>query len=220
VGELALRETGSGDDLILSTTLTPAAQRAIQDAALRQNISTLHNRVNELGVAEPVIQQQGADRIVVQLPGVQDVARAKTLIGRTATLEIRLVDQDAMAAGTPGAVTVPQRDGQVVKQIPLKREIVATGTQLNGASATLDQNQRPAVSVRLDEAGGRSMRTASREIDRASRCTVATTSGMRGDGKFSDGPTMLIEANGLSCASSMGTPKALTPGTISLWLTP
>ena len=163
VGELALRETGSGDDLALVSTLTPVAQRAIQDSALRQNISTLHNRVNELGVAEPVIQQQGADRIVVQLPGVQDVARAKTLLGRTATLEIRLVDQDAMAAGTPGAVTVPQRDGQVVKQIPLKREIVATGTQLNGASATLDQNQRPAVSVRLDEAGGRSMRTASRD---------------------------------------------------------
>ena len=110
-----------------------------------------------------MIQQQGADRIVVQLPGVQDVARAKQLLGRTATLEIRLVDQDAMAAGTPGALTVPQRDGQSIKQIPLKREIVATGTQLNGASATLDQNQRPAVSVRLDEAGGRSMRTASRE---------------------------------------------------------
>ena len=163
VPELALRETGQGDDLALVATLTPAAQRAIQDSALRQNISTLHNRVNELGVAEPVIQQQGADRIVVQLPGVQDVARAKTLLGRTATLEIRLVDQDAMAAGTPGAVTVPQRDGQSIKQIPLKREIVATGSQLNGASATLDQNQRPAVSVRLDEAGGRSMRTASRE---------------------------------------------------------
>jgi preprotein translocase subunit SecD len=163
IPELALRETAQGDDLALVATLTPAAQRANQDSALRQNISTLHNRVNELGVAEPVIQQQGADRIVVQLPGVQDVARAKTLLGRTATLEIRLVDQDAMAAGTPGALTVPQRDGQSIKQIPLKREIVATGSQLNGASATLDQHQRPAVSVRLDEAGGRSMRTASRE---------------------------------------------------------
>ncbi|MEP6609617.1 MAG: protein translocase subunit SecD, partial [Burkholderiaceae bacterium] len=163
VPELALRETGQSEDLALVATLTPIAQRTIQDSALRQNIATLHNRVNELGVAEPVIQQQGSDRIVVQLPGVQDVARAKTLLGRTATLEIRLVDQDAMAAGTPAALTVPQRDGATVKQIPLKREVVATGTQLNGASATLDQNQRPAVSVRLDEAGGRSMRTASRE---------------------------------------------------------
>ena len=164
VGELALRQTGSGEDLALIATLTQAAQRAIQDAALRQNISTLHNRVNELGVAEPVIQQQGADRIVVQLPGVQDVARAKTLLGRTATLEIRLVDQDAMAAGTSGAVSVPERLANgTVRPVPLKREVVATGTQLNSASATLDQNQRPAVSVRLDEAGGRSMRAATRE---------------------------------------------------------
>ncbi len=164
VGELVQRETGSGDDLALVTTLSPAAQREIQDSALRQNISTLHNRVNELGVAEPVIQQQGADRIVVQLPGVQDVARAKQLLGRTATLEIRLVDQEAMAAGSSGAVSVPERlEGGAIRQVPLKREIVATGSQLNGASATLDQNGRPAVSVRLDEAGGRSMRTASRE---------------------------------------------------------
>lgn len=164
VGELAQRETGSGEDLALVATLTPAAQREIQDSALRQNISTLHNRVNELGVAEPVIQQQGADRIVVQLPGVQDVARAKQLLGRTATLEIRLVDQEAMAAGTSGAVSVPERqEGGTIRQVPLKREIVATGNQLNGASATLDQNGRPAVSVRLDEAGGRSMRNASRE---------------------------------------------------------
>jgi preprotein translocase subunit SecD len=79
IPDLQLREEGSGDDLLLVATLTPAAQRTIQDAALRQNITTLHNRVNELGVAEPVIQQQGADRIVVQLPGVQDVARAKQI---------------------------------------------------------------------------------------------------------------------------------------------
>ena len=164
VGELALRETGQGEDLALVAALTPAAQREIQDSALRQNISTLHNRVNELGVAEPVIQQQGADRIVVQLPGVQDVARAKTLLGRTATLEIRLVDQDAMAAGTSGAVSVPERTaGGGIRQVPLKREVIATGNQLNGASATLDENQQPATAVRMDEAGGRAMRAATRE---------------------------------------------------------
>jgi preprotein translocase subunit SecD len=164
VRELTLREEGSGDDLSIVATLSPAAQKEIQDNALKQNITTLHNRVNELGVAEPVIQQQGADRIVVQLPGVQDVARAKQIIGRTATLEIRMVDQEAMAAGTPGALTVPERKaGGVVTPTPLKREVVVTGNQLNGASATLDQNQRPAVSVRLDEAGGRAMRAVTRD---------------------------------------------------------
>ena len=164
VRELTLREEGAGDNLSIVATLSPAAQKEIQGNALKQNITTLHNRVNELGVAEPVIQQQGADRIVVQLPGVQDVARAKQILGRTATLEIRMVDQEAMAAGLPGAVTVPERkaDG-VVTPTPLKREVVVTGNQLNGASATLDQNQRPAVSVRLDEAGGRAMRAVTRD---------------------------------------------------------
>jgi preprotein translocase subunit SecD len=164
VRELTLKEEGSGENLALVATLSPAAQKEIQDNALRQNITTLHNRVNELGVAEPVIQQQGADRIVVQLPGVQDVARAKQILGRTATLEIRLVDQEAMAAGQPGAITVPERKaGGVVTPVPLKREVVVTGNQLNNASATLDQNQRPAVSVRLDEAGGRAMRAVTRD---------------------------------------------------------
>jgi preprotein translocase subunit SecD len=164
VRELAFREEGSGENLSIVATLTPAAQKEIQDNALRQNITTLHNRVNELGVAEPVIQQQGADRIVVQLPGVQDVARAKQILGRTATLEIRMVDQEAMAAGQPGAITVPERKaGGVVTPTPLKREVIVTGNQLNNASATLDQNQRPAVSVRLDEAGGRAMRAITRD---------------------------------------------------------
>ena len=164
VRELTFREEGTGENLAIVATLSPAAQKDIQDTALKQNITTLHNRVNELGVAEPVIQQQGADRIVVQLPGVQDVARAKQILGRTATLEIRMVDQEAMAAGTPGALTVPERKANgVVTPTPLKREVVVTGNQLNGASATLDQNQRPAVSVRLDEAGGRAMRAITRD---------------------------------------------------------
>jgi preprotein translocase subunit SecD len=165
IRELSLREEGTAPDLLLVATLSPTAQKEIQDSALKQNITTLHNRVNELGVAEPVIQQQGADRIVVQLPGVQDVARAKSLLGRTATLEIRLVDQEAMAAGGSGAVTVPERkaDGSVT-QVPLRREVVVTGDQLNNAASTLDsQTQRPAVSVRLDEAGGRAMRAVTRD---------------------------------------------------------
>ena len=160
--ELQFREEGSGTDLSLVTTLTPATRKEVQDSALKQNISTLHNRINELGVAEPVIQQQGADRIVVQLPGVQDVARAKQLIGRTATLEIRMVD----TAAQPGsaALMVPERRANgVTGQVGLKREVVVTGNQLNNAAATMDQNQRPAVSVRLDEAGGRAMRAITRD---------------------------------------------------------
>src|SRR4029453_19249808 len=158
-------EEGPGSDVSLVATLSPAAQKEIQNSALKQNITTLHNRVNELGVAEPVIQQQGADRIVVQLPGVQDVARAKQILGRTATLEIRMVDQEAMASGAAGALTVPERkpDGTVMP-VTLKREVVVTGNQLNNASATIEsQTQRPAVSVRLDEAGGRAMRAITRD---------------------------------------------------------
>ncbi|MEY2593496.1 MAG: hypothetical protein RI972_1185 [Pseudomonadota bacterium] len=141
--------------------LSPKAMGDIGNQALTQNIETLHKRVNELGVAEPVIQRQGADRVVVQLPGVQDTARAKDIIGRTATLQFRLVDQ----AGT-GSETVPVRlsPGETVQRtVSLKREVIATGEQLEKASATLDENQRPAVSVNLNDAAGRAMRNVTRE---------------------------------------------------------
>ena len=163
--ELQFREDGAGEDLRLIVTLSPNATRDIQASALKQNITTLHNRINELGVAEPVIQQQGADRVVVQLPGVQDVARAKQILGRTATLEIRLVDEEAMASGNMSAsVVVPERtrDGNVV-QVALRRQIVVTGDQLVDAAATFDQNQQPAVSVSLDSRGGSAMKLATRE---------------------------------------------------------
>jgi preprotein translocase subunit SecD len=132
---------------------------------VQQNISTLHNRVNELGVAEPVIQQQGADRIVVQLPGVQDIARAKEILGRTATLEVRLVDEEAMRGGnTFGADVFPERrrDGSV-GQVPTRKQVIVTGDQFVGAQATFDQDHRPAVAVELDQAGGRAMRITTRE---------------------------------------------------------
>jgi preprotein translocase subunit SecD len=111
-------------------------------------------------VAEPVIQQQGADRVVVQLPGVQDTARAKDIIGRTATLQIRLVEPDMSQA----AEVVPQREKDgTLREVGLKREVVATGDQLKNASASFDETQRPAVSVRLDDVGGRQMRAVTRE---------------------------------------------------------
>jgi preprotein translocase subunit SecD len=162
--DLVLRDDGGGEDLRLVVSLSPNATRDIQANALKQNIGTLHNRINELGVSEPVIQQQGADRVVVQLPGVQDVARAKQILGRTATLEIRLVDEEAMAANSPGAQSVLERrpDGST-RMVPLRRQVVVTGDQLVDANATFDENQRPAVAVSLDARGGAAMRQATRE---------------------------------------------------------
>ncbi|PZX29175.1 Protein-export membrane protein secD [Cupriavidus phytorum] len=147
-------------------TFTEAARRAVQDAAVKQNITTLHNRVNELGVAEPVIQQQGADRIVVQLPGVQDTAKAKDIIGRTATLEARLVDNDAPRSPRPGdpipfgSELFTQGNGAPVV---LKKQVIFTGDRIESASAGFDQNQQPSVNIKLDAQGGRVLRDVSRE---------------------------------------------------------
>jgi preprotein translocase subunit SecD len=151
--------TGGGNISLISQ-FAPGALLDIQKQALSKNIETLHNRVNELGVAEPVIQQQGVDRIVVQLPGVQDTARAKDILGRTATLQIRLAE--ASPDGAAEVVPQRERDGRVTR-VGLKREVVATGDQLKQASSTFDQNQRPAVSVRLDDVAGKNMRRVTRE---------------------------------------------------------
>jgi preprotein translocase subunit SecD len=148
-------DASSGNIRVLGR-LSPKAIAGVQTDALRQNIETLHKRVNELGVSEPVIQQEGVDRVVVQLPGVQDAARAQDILGRTATLQFRLVDPDTATA----AEVVPTRDGGTVG---LKRDAIATGTQLKQATATIDNDQRPAVSVRLDDVAGRNMRTITRE---------------------------------------------------------
>ncbi len=163
--DLQLADRSDGQDLLLVLSLKPEAQKREQEAALKQNIGTLNRRVNQLGVAEPVIQQQGADRIVVQLPGVQDVARAKEILGRTATLEVRLVDEDAMRTGSTFNVDLfpeRRRDG-TVGMVPVKKQVVVTGDQFVGAQATFDQDQRPAVAVELNEAGGRIMRQTTRE---------------------------------------------------------
>src|SRR3989454_8378015 len=163
--DLQLADASMGSELRLVASIRPEAQKRTQELALKQNIQTLHNRINELGVAEPVIQQQGADRIVVQLPGVQDIARAKEILGRTATLEVRMVDEQAMQAGTTFGVDMfPERrkDGSV-GQVPAKKQVIVTGDQFIGAQATFDQDNRPAVSVELDQAGGRAMRQTTRE---------------------------------------------------------
>ncbi len=164
--DLDVAEGQTGADFTLVVTLKPQAAKTFQDDALKQNIATLNKRINELAVAEPVIQQQGADRIVVQLPGVQDVARAKDLIGRTATLEVRMVEQPSVSGNDAPAGTdlVPERrrDGTTT-MVAVKKLVVLTGDRFNGAQATFDENQRPAVAVQLDAAGGRIMRDVTRE---------------------------------------------------------
>jgi preprotein translocase subunit SecD len=153
---------------VLTITINPVAARAVQDQALKQNITTLHNRINELGVAEPVIQQQGIDRIVVQLPGVQDTAKAKDILGRTATLEIRLVDESAEGLAAErnngpvpfGAERYPDRSAQPVI---VKREVLLTGENLTDAQAGFDDTQQPAVHLTLDAKGARIFRDVTRE---------------------------------------------------------
>ena len=167
--DLQMVETPDGAEFKLTASIKPEATRRIQDQALKQNMLTLHNRINELGVAEPVIQQQGADRIVVQLPGVQDTAKAKDILGRTATLEMRLVEDSAEArAAESGSGPVPfgterflERNGQPVI---VKKQVILTGENLTDAQPGFDsQNQQPKVDLTVDAKGGRIMRDTSRE---------------------------------------------------------
>jgi preprotein translocase subunit SecD len=159
--------TDASGDLTLQGVLKPDALRKIQDLALKQNITTLHNRINELGVAEPVIQQQGADRVVVQLPGVQDTAKAKDIIGRTATLEVRMVDDGAEAQAALAGGTVPFGSEKYQERggMPLivKRQVVLTGDNLNDAQSGFDENHEAAVHLTLDSRGARIFRDVTRE---------------------------------------------------------
>ncbi len=158
-----------GGGFTLSGSLKPAAARAVQDQALKQNITTLHNRVNELGVAEPVIQQQGLDRVVVQLPGVQDTAKAKDIIGRTATLEIRMVNESAEAREAErGGAAVPFGSERYIERngapVIVYRQVVLTGENLTDAQAGFDgQTQEAAVHLTLDAKGARIFRDVTRE---------------------------------------------------------
>ncbi len=166
--DLDWTEAPDGSDFRLTGALKPAATKAVQDAAVKQNITTLHNRVNELGVAEPVIQQQGADRVVVQLPGVQDTAKAKDIIGRTATLEVRLVNTStealaALSGGGPvpfGSERYLEKDGA---PIIVFRQVILTGENLTDAQPGFDDQQQPAVHLTLDAKGSRIFRDVTRE---------------------------------------------------------
>jgi preprotein translocase subunit SecD len=166
--DLQLNNVDGGSDFKLVAGLKPEAQKRIQEGAVQQNITILRNRVNELGVAEPIVQQQGADRVVVQLPGVQDTTRAKDIIGRTASLEIRMVDDDPTAQQMALSGQVPLGDDRLTEPsgapILVKRQVVLTGDRISDAQPGFDgRTNEPAVHVNLDGAGARIFKELTRE---------------------------------------------------------
>jgi preprotein translocase subunit SecD len=167
--DLQVTDTPEAGGVRLNATIRPEAAKLVQEQALKQNIVTLHNRINELGVAEPVIQQQGLDRIVVQLPGVQDTAKAKDILGRTATLEMRMVDDSAEArAAEAGTGPVPFGTERYIERggrpVIVKKQVILTGDSLTDAQPGFDsQTQQPKVDLTVDAKGGRIMRDTSRE---------------------------------------------------------
>ena len=167
--DLQIVESAEGTEFKITASVKPEAARRVQEQALKQNITTLHNRINELGVAEPVIQQQGLDRIVVQLPGVQDTAKAKDILGRTATLEVRLVDESSEARSAEqtngmvpfGSERYLERNGQPVI---VKKQVILTGDNLTDAQPGFDsQTQEPVVNLSLDGKGARIFKDVTRE---------------------------------------------------------
>jgi len=167
--DLQAVDAAEAGEFKITATIKPEAARKVQEQALKQNITTLHNRINELGVAEPVIQQQGLDRIVVQLPGVQDTAKAKDILGRTATLEVRLVDESSEARSAEqtnglvpfGAERYLERNGQPVI---VKKQVILTGDNLTDAQPGFDsQTQEPVVNLSLDGKGARIFKDVTRE---------------------------------------------------------
>jgi preprotein translocase subunit SecD len=164
--DLAFAEAADGTDLKLVVTLKPDALQKAVDEGVKQNIATLGKRINELGTSEPVIQQQGRDRIVVQLPGVQDVAHAKDIIGRTATLEFRITD-DTVTPGTELTAAIPLNSELFTQgqgaPVVVSKDVVATGESIISAMPGFDENQRPAVNLELNAEGGRKMRAMTRE---------------------------------------------------------
>ncbi|MCF8192080.1 MAG: protein translocase subunit SecD [Burkholderiales bacterium] len=168
---LSMRDDVVGEDLRLILSLTPTELKRIEEASLQQNITTLRNRVNELGVAEPIVQQQGPSRVVVQLPGVQDTAKAKDILGRTATLELRMVDEEhsdpgALAAAEAGQVPfgsdlVFERSG---RPYLVKKQVYLTGENISDAQPGFDgQSGQPAVHINLDGKGARIFKQITRE---------------------------------------------------------
>ncbi|MDB5766863.1 MAG: secD [Collimonas fungivorans] len=198
----------AGADPMLTASLKPEALKQIVDNGVTQNITTLSKRVNELGVSEPIIQRQGADRIVVQMPGVQDVSRAKDIIGRTATLEVRMVDE-SVTRGTEATAAVPFGSElfKVGKNAPvvLYKDPVLTGDYISSAAVSFDQNQQPAVSIDLNGDGGRKMRDATRgKVGKA----MAIVLFEKGKGEVLTVATIQSELGSRFQITGMGSPEA------------
>ena len=211
--ELQSVDAPEGTEYKLTATIKPVAALKIQDQALKQNIVTLHNRINELGVAEPVIQQQGLDRIVVQLPGVQDTAKAKDILGRTATLELRMVDEssegqaaEANSGSVPfGSERFLERNG---RPVIVKKQVILTGENLTDAQAGIDgQTQGATVNLSLDAKGSRIFADITRENINKRMAIILFE---KGKGEVVTAPVIRSEINGgrVQISGSMNTTEA------------
>ncbi|PTA49787.1 protein translocase subunit SecD [Shewanella morhuae] len=155
--DMVFSDVSRGENFALQAVMSDTYIKQVKEEALQQNITTIRNRVNELGVAEPVVQRQGAERIIVELPGVQDTARAKEILGATASIEFHMVDDkadpNAAQSGrvSAGSEVYQRREGGTVI---LKKEVMLTGDHITGAQPSFDQYSRPQVSINLDAKGG------------------------------------------------------------------
>ena len=220
--DLTLTDQDAGGEYRLIATLRAEEQKRTLELALQQNITTLRNRVNELGVAEPIIQQQGAERIVVQLPGVQDTARAKDILGRTASLEVRLVEAHAGGAGSrdydPAKIdaalkgNIPfgtelfyEKRGEQAEPLLLSKNVVITGERLTNAAPSFDsQTQEPVVSVELDGQGARIMRDVTRDAVKRRMAIVLIE---KGKPEVLTAPTIQSELGGRFQITGYRTPR-------------
>jgi preprotein translocase subunit SecD len=227
ITDMTWEEAGEGQSLTLTGRFKPTSLVAVQDAALKQNINTLHNRVNELGTAEPVIQQQGLNRVVVQLPGVQDTARAKGIIGRTATLEVRMVEahgqqgvrdydpgrlQAALAGDVPSDMELLYgRDnrGNGPEPLLVSKQLVFTGDNLNRADANFDQQGGggSVVVVGLDSAGAASMKATTRDGVKRRMAVILVEKGKK---EVLTAPTIQSELSASFHISGMANPQEAT----------
>ncbi|GIU39778.1 protein translocase subunit SecD [Shewanella colwelliana] len=155
--DMVFSDISSGDNYLLLANMSEVYLKQIKEEALQQNITTLRNRVNELGVAEPVVQRQGAERIIVELPGVQDTARAKDILGATASIEFHMVDEKADAAAiASGRIAASSQiyERRQGGQVALQKAVMLTGDHIQGAQPSFDEYSRPQVSINLDAKGG------------------------------------------------------------------